>query len=85
MPPNDNFKPFGIVIVIICVPTYMLIGSLNTTSGLKFWSHKTNVFFSQIGHLFAATFARLGYKPKWTHVYQAKLVPEPGIYHFPIR
>ncbi|KAI9739346.1 MAG: hypothetical protein M1834_007559 [Cirrosporium novae-zelandiae] len=37
MPQEHNFVPFAIVTVVICVPTYLLIGSLNTTEGLKFW------------------------------------------------
>ena len=48
----DSFIPFGITTLVICLPTYMLIGSLNTTSGLLFWSKKTKNFFNRIGHIF---------------------------------
>ena len=47
----DSFVPFGITTLVICLPTYMLIGSLNTTSGLQFWSKKTKKFFTPIGNL----------------------------------
>jgi hypothetical protein len=56
MPPEDSFNPFGIVIVIICLPTYMLIGSLNTTRGLKFWSEKTQTLFRHIANAIAWVF-----------------------------
>ena len=76
MPPNGGFKPFGIVTAITCVPTYMLIGSLNTTSGLQFWTKKTRVFFSSCGRSLAKTLALVGWKPKWTLVYhQSKMQP----------
>ncbi len=48
MSPDDSFKPFGIVTVIICLPTYMLILSLNTTRGLEFWREKTRALFRYI-------------------------------------
>ena len=67
MPPEDSFHPFGIVTAIICLPTYTLIGSLNTTSGLQFWTHKTRTFFTWIGMWLAKLLALVGYKPSWTH------------------
>ena len=51
MPPDDNFVPFGIVIVIICLPTYLLIGSLNTTQGMKFWRQRTIDLIRFIGKI----------------------------------
>lgn len=33
MPQNPNFVPFGIVTAVICVPTYLLIGVLNSHTG----------------------------------------------------
>lgn len=56
MPPDDNFVPFGIVIVIICVPTYLLIGSLNTTRGMQFWRERTMDLFRLVGKLFMHVF-----------------------------
>lgn len=57
----------------------MLIGSLNTTSGLQFWTRKTNLFFVQLGSFIAASIAHLGYKPNWTHAYHDKLIPKPSM------
>lgn len=80
MPQNDSFKSFGIVFAVTCVPTYMLIGSLNTTSGLQFWSSKTNQFLTWIGNSFAAFLALFGFKPKWTNAYHAKLSNPAGTF-----
>lgn len=49
----DSFVPFGITTLLVCLPTYMLIGSLNTTSGLQFWSQRTRNFFNRVGRLLA--------------------------------
>ena len=61
MNPNGTFKPFGIVAVIICVPTYMLILSLNTHRGVKFWTEKTHALLRHVGIAFTFLF-RLGKK-----------------------
>ena len=63
MDPQDNFVHFGIVTVVICVPTYMLIGSLNTGSGFEFWSKLfTRDFWKHQSALLCSAF---GYKPDW--------------------
>lgn len=63
MDPQDNFVRFGIVTVLICVPTYMLIGSLNTGSGFEFWTKLfTRNFWKQKFGLVCGVF---GYKPNW--------------------
>lgn len=80
MPQNDSFKSFGIVFAATCVPTYMLIGSLNTTSGLQFWSGKTNKMLTWIGHSFAAFLALFGFKPRWTYAYHTKLKDPPSMF-----
>ena len=33
MDPSDSFLPFGIVTAVICIPTYLLIGILNSDTG----------------------------------------------------
>lgn len=33
MDPSDSFLPFGIVAAVICIPTYLLIGILNSDTG----------------------------------------------------
>ncbi|KAG7008900.1 hypothetical protein G7Y79_00004g014840 [Physcia stellaris] len=76
MPPTDSFHAFGIVTAIICLPTYMLIGSLNTTSGLKFWTHKTRTFFTWIGKWLAKFLAIFGYRPSWTHKHLDNMRPK---------
>ena len=63
MDPKDNFVHFGIVTVVICVPTYMLIGSLNTGSGFEFWSKLFTRNFWK--HKFALLCDVFGYKPDW--------------------
>ncbi|KAL9600440.1 MAG: hypothetical protein Q9219_003193 [cf. Caloplaca sp. 3 TL-2023] len=68
MPQNDSFHAFGIVTAVICLPTYMLIGSLNTNSGVHFWRRKTRQFFSFIGRIFTKVFAFFGYNQNNTHI-----------------
>ncbi|KAL8645428.1 MAG: hypothetical protein Q9210_006713 [Variospora velana] len=63
MNPDDSFHPFGIVTTVVCLPTYMLIGSLNTTSGVHFWRRKTKQFFSFVGRIFDNIFSFFGYLP----------------------
>lgn len=65
MPQDGGFHAFGVVTAVICLPTYMLIGSLNTTSGIHFWRRKTGQFFSFIGRMFAKLFGLFGYTPRW--------------------
>lgn len=85
MDPKDGFVPFGIVTTIICVPTYMLIGFLNTTSGLQFWTQKTRGLFTGIGHLIALVLSIFGYKPKWTYVYHDRSDSHPAVGTLPAR
>src|SRR5436190_13445596 len=40
MDPNANFWRFGVVLAAVCVPFFLLIGSMNTTSGMRFWREK---------------------------------------------
>ena len=56
MPPGDSFRPFGIVTVIICVPTYFLIGSLNSNRGMKLAQEKTQALIMKIGWICAVLF-----------------------------
>jgi hypothetical protein len=58
MPTDGSFWRFGVVIVTVCVPFFLLIGSMNTSRGMKFW---TEQFGSYIKRFF--TWKR---KPKST-------------------
>lgn len=48
MPPNENFDRFGIVTACICLPTYLLIGSLNTTKGMAFWREEAAALWKRL-------------------------------------
>ncbi|KAL8768565.1 MAG: hypothetical protein Q9209_005250 [Squamulea sp. 1 TL-2023] len=65
MDPDEGFLHFGIVTAVVCVPTYFLIGSLNTTSGAHFWRKKTKQIFASIGRFIVALFSLFGYTPQW--------------------
>ena len=63
MNPKDGFINFGIVTLVVCVPTYMLIGSLNTGSGFEFWTRLfTRDFWRRNLALISGL---LGYKQDW--------------------
>ena len=83
MNPNEGFKHFGIVTTIICLPTYMLIGSLNTTSGLQFWRQQTHNSFGYIGYGIALVLSMLGYKPHWSEKYRNRNRPPSGMITVP--
>jgi hypothetical protein len=34
------FKWFAVTMVTVCIPFFLMIGSLNTTSGMEFWRKK---------------------------------------------
>ncbi|KAE9369731.1 hypothetical protein N431DRAFT_52754 [Stipitochalara longipes BDJ] len=40
IPPEHFFKWFGITMATVCIPFFLLIGSLNTNSGMEFWRGK---------------------------------------------
>jgi hypothetical protein len=50
MPTQHQFKWFGIVMATVCIPFFLLIGSLNTTSGMEFWRSKWHQLLSYISH-----------------------------------
>ena len=62
MNPNDTFVPFGISTACICIPTYLLIGSLNTNRGLQFWSRESIAFSNRVIEMFVNFLALFGYK-----------------------
>ncbi|KAG4433777.1 hypothetical protein IFR05_010744 [Cadophora sp. M221] len=48
MPNKIQFKDFAITMVAVCVPFFLLIGSLNTTSGMEFWRSKWHIMLAWI-------------------------------------
>ncbi|TVY17373.1 hypothetical protein LARI1_G004803 [Lachnellula arida] len=55
MPTQHQFKWFGIVMATVCIPFFLLIGSLNTTSGMEFWRSKWQYLLSYISHALSPT------------------------------
>ncbi|KAL8714994.1 MAG: hypothetical protein Q9225_006447, partial [Loekoesia sp. 1 TL-2023] len=76
IPSDASFHAFGVVTAVICLPTYMLIGSLNTNSGVHFWRTKTRQFFALIGNMFTKLFMFFGFKPGWDNQNEH---PDPSI------
>ncbi len=66
MDPKASFKTFGIVLLAICIPTYILIGSLNTESGLRLWSKQTKWLRDHTLYTIVLTLRIFGFKPRWT-------------------
>ena len=48
MPTEHEFNIFGIVMTTVCVPFFFLIGSLNTTQGMRFWRSRYHSFISKV-------------------------------------
>ena len=69
MNPMASFVVFGVVIVVICVPTYILIASLNTEGGLIFWSKQTKGLHYHASYTLALVLGIIGFKPRWTSKY----------------
>ena len=53
MPTAKHYGIFGIVVATVCIPFFVLIGSLNTNRGMRFWRSRTKALFKQIGAFFA--------------------------------
>nr|OQO15416.1 hypothetical protein B0A51_17250 [Rachicladosporium sp. CCFEE 5018] len=53
MPSRESYWLFGCVTVAVCVPFFVLIGSLNTTTGMRFWRAKTAALLRNIGRFLA--------------------------------
>ncbi|KAK5154304.1 hypothetical protein LTS14_006989 [Recurvomyces mirabilis] len=49
MPTTEHYWPFAVVTVAICVPFFVLVGSLNTKEGMHWWRSKTRDLFQWIG------------------------------------
>lgn len=53
MPTDEHYWQYGIVTACVCVPFFILVGSLNTTRGLHFWRHRVAMAFTVVGEFFA--------------------------------
>ena len=49
---------FGIVTATVCVPFFLLVGSLNSRRGMQFWRNVLKTAFKRIGASFAWLFGR---------------------------
>ncbi|KAF2720381.1 hypothetical protein K431DRAFT_93394 [Polychaeton citri CBS 116435] len=58
MPQEHHYTVFAIVTITVCVPFFVLVGSLNTTQGMQFWRIKTKKLMSNIGKTFRRHFKR---------------------------
>lgn len=56
-PTDEHYWLFGAVTAAVCVPFFVLIGSLNTTTGMQFWRAKTAALLRSIGSFLAWLFS----------------------------
>lgn len=85
MNPTASFAIFGVVLVVICVPTYILIGSLNTDGGLLFWSRQAERVRCHVSYALALTLGIVGFKSRWTTRHLDWSKAEPGADPGPLR
>lgn len=78
MSPNNSFRLFGIVTLTICLPTYLIIGFVNTGTGPKMWSQVTGRLAAQSLKGLAKFLTLFGFNPRWTKSYVQISGPEPG-------
>lgn len=52
MPTVPEYWPFATVLVCVCLPFFLLIGSLNTTRGMRFWQHKFGLVVKTVPYVF---------------------------------
>lgn len=55
MPPDSSFWQFGVAMATVCVPLILLIGSMSTNRGMKFWTKQFRFF---IGTQYASSHGR---------------------------
>ncbi|KAI9653280.1 MAG: hypothetical protein M1831_006115 [Alyxoria varia] len=74
-PSDGDFDHFAWTVVCVCLPTYFLIGSLNSQAGLDWWTRQTRVFYSYVGRGLTWFLALFNYQPRWAE--HIRLNPEP--------
>ncbi|KAK5109545.1 hypothetical protein LTR62_006896 [Meristemomyces frigidus] len=52
MPTVEHYWMFGLVTATVCIPFFILIGSLNTKGGMHFWRTRTKGAFYSLGRAF---------------------------------
>jgi hypothetical protein len=55
MPSHHFFKWFTVTMVTVCIPFFLMIGSLNTTSGMEFWRSKWHQALAWTSSVFTKT------------------------------
>jgi hypothetical protein len=50
MPTDEQYWQFGIVTACVCVPFFILVGSLNSNRGMAFWRQKTRSALHALGN-----------------------------------
>jgi hypothetical protein len=45
MPVEPTFWRFGVTLATVCIPFFLLIGSMNTTVGMQFWQKRVSLAF----------------------------------------
>ncbi|KAK1053709.1 hypothetical protein LTR74_016160 [Friedmanniomyces endolithicus] len=53
MPTERHYWTFGIATATICIPFFVLLGSLNSTRGMNFWRGKTVLLFHKTREFFS--------------------------------
>lgn len=53
MPTVKHYWMFAIVTTTVCVPFFILIGSLNTNKGMHFWRSRTKAALTSMGSFFS--------------------------------
>ena len=56
---DSGFEAFGIVVCVICIPTYLMIASLNTHKGLKWWKARFRDVYHGFLHVCAFLYMKL--------------------------
>lgn len=56
MPTNAHFVAFGIVTAVVCIPFFVLVGTLNTTKGMSFFRSASKAIVYHIVSVFAWLF-----------------------------
>ncbi|KAI9725128.1 MAG: hypothetical protein M1828_003470 [Chrysothrix sp. TS-e1954] len=65
IPTGDKFSHFAYSTIAICVPTYLLIGTLNTEAGLAWWQGHLRIIWGAILAALICVLTSLHINPAW--------------------